>query len=496
MFYSDILPLNTQTTLNVKLSDFSSGINTKIDTNLLPLNVARNSYNFNFSTGALTTGMGFKTLTLPTAYNDKTFVIPEGVTGIERLWIYKRYDPDAKKYSPLIVIYTSEKEFYWALVETTSNQFFKLSNITFSAAPIGINLRTNGTDKFFFCPTSSSDSLTVWDGVNLPQSYPSAPVLTSVDYHANRLFATIGGDKSQVWFSSDLNPTNWTVSSFDGGFIELTDPRGALNKVVSYNNYLYIIRELGITRVSGYGQQTDFVVRNLSQSNSRIFSNTASLCGDRLMMLCQDGIYQFDGLELRKLTLGFESLFEGVDNSSACGAFLDGKYYVACRMNFNDYVSKNDDGLTNNALIEYDIKTSEYSILRGVDIRGLTVLHHNNIHKLIANFGGDHIAKIGELTHDGKLFDVNTQKVWESPMTDMGYPGKNKIIKSITLLNKFESKIAIFANGESYYFNIPASKNRAVKVPINLRCNTFAVGFYSTESDAYISNPQMEINLE
>jgi len=503
MYYNDVLPISDQTVIKVKLSDFSSGMNTAVDTNILPLNLARNTYNFNFSTGALTTGMGFRNLTLPTNYEDKTMIIPSAITKITKLWVFRRWVELTKTFSPLMLIFSEGSgtdgvnEIYWGRIVTTDDGFYPLSGISFTSQPVGINLRTNDMDRIFLCPANSTDYLTTWDSLNLVQVYPSAPEITALSYHANRLFATIGGDKSQIWFSSDTNPTNWLATSFDGGYIEMTDERGTLNSVISYNNYLYIIREFGITRVSGAGEQNEFVVRHLALSNSRIFANTAVLCGDTVMMLCRDGLYKFDGLEMTKITLGFENLLKDMDNSSACSAFLDGKYYLACKMSANDYIDVDDlSGMTNNCLIEYDVKTGEYSVLRGVDICSLTALQHNNASKLVACFGSVYENRLGELTHDGVVFGTATHKVWESPYTDMDYPSRNKIIKSITLLNKYASKIGVYLDGQNYIFDIPASENKAVKVPINLRGNTFAIGFYSDIDSAYISNPQLEINLE
>lgn len=503
MYYNDVLPVNDQTVLKVKLSDFSSGMNTAVDTNILPLNLAKNTYNFNFSTGALTAGMGFRDLTLPTNFADKTMTVPASITKITKFWLFRRWVEMTETFSPLMLLFSEGSgtggvnEIYWGRVVTTDHDFYALSGVSFTGQPVGINLRTEGKDRIFLCPSNSTDYLTTWDSINLPEVYPSAPNITALAFHANRLFATIGGDKSQIWFSSDTDPTNWLANSFDGGYIEMTDERGTLNSVISYNNYLYIIREFGITRVSGAGEQNEFVVRHLALSNSKIFANTAVLCGDIVMMLCRDGLYQFDGLEMTKITLGFENLLKDMDNSSACSAFLDGKYYLACKMSANDYADTEDlSGMTNNSLIEYDIKTGEYSILRGVDICSLTALQHANVSKLVACFGSVYENRLGELTHDGTVFGTATGKVWESPYTDMDYPSKNKIIKSITLLNKYASKVGVYLDGKSYLFDIPASANKAVKVPINLRGNTFAVGFYCDEASAYLSNPQLEINLE
>ena len=126
------------------------------------------------------------------------------------------------------------------------------------------------------------------------------------------------------------------VSEFEGGYIELTGERGTLKKVIESNNYLYVIREYGISRVSAWGLQSDFVVKNMYLTTGKLYYNSAVLCGNTILMLCKDGLYYFDGVSMEKLNLGLDKYFENVDNSSAVGAFLDGKYYLACKLNYND----------------------------------------------------------------------------------------------------------------------------------------------------------------
>lgn len=500
MYYNDVLPIGNQKVIKLKLSDFSGGINTDIDANVLPMNMAHNTYNFDFSSGSLKPGMGFRDLLLFDSISKqyKTMEVPSTVSQITKTWMFRRWDDFQNFYSPLLIFYTADNKFYAGLMNLPITEFLEMpSSDSFSKTPVGMNLRVDGVNKFFWCPSKSGEYLACWDGYDGIEHWPSAPEITGLAYHANRLFATIGGDKTQLWFSSDTDPTNWVALDFYGGYIEMSDERGMLNSVISYNNYLYVIREFGITRVSGAGEQNDFVVRHLTQSNSKIYSSTATLCGDRIMMLCRDGLYRFDGMEMSKVMLGFENLFKDMDNTNAVGAFLDGKYYLACKMRQNDYQTVEDDSSkVNNTLLEYDIKTGEYSLLRGVDIRALTELQYENMSKLVVNFNDDgYKNRIAELTHDGKIFGVPTQKVWESPSTDLGYPGSYKIIKSIELLNRENSKLGIYADGKVNYFDLPAS-NKPIRVPINIRATTFAVGFYSSEENCYISNPQLEVALE
>ena len=66
---------------------------------------------------------------------------------------------------------------------------------------------------------------------------------TSMDIHYERLFVTTTNEKSKVLFSDDLDPTLWSIDLSEAGFIEMVDERGALNRVISFNDYLYIFRD-------------------------------------------------------------------------------------------------------------------------------------------------------------------------------------------------------------------------------------------------------------
>ena len=81
--------------------------------------------------------------------------------------------------------------------------------------------------------------------------------------HYERLFAVVGGERNRLAFSANLEPTDWTEDLSSGGFIEMQDERGGLNRVISYNDYIYVFRDFGVARVSAYGDQTDFSVSQL-----------------------------------------------------------------------------------------------------------------------------------------------------------------------------------------------------------------------------------------
>ena len=493
VFYAENIPNLNKTSLRVKLSDFSKGINTTVTENILPLNYAVNAYNFDFNSGALTEGLGLKELQIKNSSTTKTMITPENVTKIKKFWHFRRYDNAMQQFSPLLMIYCDDGKVYTGRLLTLDTNFYDVG-ISFDTEPIGINYRLNEDDSFLCC---APNKIITYNGNVSPVTYTeNVPNITSVALHAGRLFATTGGDQSQLWFSDDLDPTNWNVSEFEGGYIELTDERGTLKKVIESNNYLYVIREYGISRVSGWGLQDEFTVRNLYLTTGKLYYNTAVLCGGGIIMLCRDGLYYFTGSSMQKLDLGLDKYFENVDNDYAIGAFLDGKYYLACKLNFDDGVSVGCENSTyqNNALIEYDLDNGNVNILRGVDICSLTPFQTEWFSKLVVCRNDDKQDKLAELTHDGQIFGVSTQKSWTSAYTDMGYPSYKKAIKNLFFTTKYDVQVIFNADGKDYTFEAKGA-DTPTKLPINIFAKRFNITFTTNNQNCEISNPELEVVL-
>ncbi len=493
MFYKQKLPKNAKSNYKVKLTDFSKGINTSVSENLLPLNFATNCYNFNFNKQSLSTGLGIKELTIPySETSQKSFVSPANVQKFIKFWQYTRYDSVQDAYIPLLMLYGDDNNLYYGRLKTSQNEFFTIST-AFSSVPNGINYRIDEGDCFFAC---GENKIVKYSG-SLPQVYDeNVPRITSIALNAGRLFATVNGDQNVIWFSDDLDPTNWNVSNFEGGYIELTGERGVCKKVIEANNYVYVIREYGISRINAWGLQDDFAVKHLYLTTGKLYHETAKLCGRIIIMLCSDGVYYFDGDSMNKINLGIDEMLDGVDNSGAVGAFLDGKYYLACKMKYNDNknIGCEASDYTNNTLIEFDLNTFTINILRGVDIVFMDGIRYENYSKLGILLNGTNSNKIYELTHDGTINGSPAPKYWVSPFTDMGYPNYKKVIKYLSINTKTDIVVTFCADNKNYHFEIKGS-TLSQRVPINIVCSRFSFAFSCKVAESEISNPMLEVSL-
>ncbi len=499
MFYPNRKLRKASTTAKINFTNFEKSMDTQTDEALLPYKSAKMSYNFNVKKGALCTGYGFKELTLPCKTTDSERVVSTKNKEVKKLWKYKYYNKTKGTDESEVLFIDSSGQLYFLLVYDDSPFSSELKHQTlFNAIPSAINYRLNSKDTLLF--SSEKDGMWKYVVNENFEKVEGAPAIVSMCLHYERLFAIVGGEQNRLAFSANLDPTNWKEDLSSGGFIEMQDERGTLEKVVSYNDYVYVFREYGVSKVSAYGDQTEFSVSHLFVSSVKLYGNTVTVCGNKILLLTRDGIHVFDGYSAHKLNLGIDDLFKGVNNDSACGVYYKNKFLLACRLNFNDGeqigCESYSGGYVNNALIELDLVTNEISITRGVDIASMVVLEDKKFAKVAICFNGEYSHKLGELCEDGCIFGTPLPKKWISPKSNMGFPTKVKHIKECLIKSESPCTVLITTDKESKKFDVDG-KPVTQRVKLNITGEQIEVGFISnTKEQTHISCPQLEITVE
>lgn len=498
MFYRDTKIKKKVTKHDLTFTNFSALMDTDQDDALMPYKKAKMSYNFKVKNGSLKTGYGFKELKLPnlSTTGERQIVPPTG--NIKKVWLYKYFDDTLGTFVDQLVIYLSTGDIYTCDIKSNSPLCASILNTVFSnGVPNALNYRLNSKDTMIF--SSETDGMWTYTQDEVVSEVEDAPYIKSMCLHYERLFAIVGGERNRLAFSANLDPTDWDEDLTSGGFIDMQDERGALSSVISFNDYVYVFRDYGASKVSAYGDQSDFSVTHLFKSSVKLYGNTVTVCGNKVMLLAKDGIHVFDGYMTKKLDLGIDKLFVGVDNENACGLYYNNKFYLACRLNFNDgevvgcegYLG----GYVNNALIEIDLTTNDISITRGVDISSMLALDDEKVSKLVATFNGEHIGKIGELTEDGKVFGSVLLKKWQSPKSSMGFIGKTKHIEHCYI--KTDAEVTLKVKTDKHTKNIkilPCST--AKKVRIGAFGEQVEVSFtVDTAGDINIVCPQIVVGV-
>ena len=499
MFYANVVKGNIKFKKYNALP-FNNLINHKLDAKTVPFGRCDNLYNFNTYTGALTDGIGISDIELVYEnYYDmkyKTVQLPSAkeITGC---YFLKYWHEPMNQYLYLLMIYCHDGKILYNMVNSINSEWTEIDNLQFSSKPMALYSKVNGVDSLIFY--TENDGMFVWNmQLSKPIKVDNPPKITSMCIHDNRLFATIKGDARSVIFSEELNPTNFNVSTEEGGYINMSDDFGKCNKVVSFDGYLYVFRDYNIARITEGRDRNEFVVTQLYVGNGKIYPNTVSVCGDKIMFLAADGVYKFDGTTAKKINFDFDDMIVGIDNHNAIGQYFDGNYYLACVIDFEDEVRFGCESLTayhNNALIKINMSTDYIEVHRGCDISGLTLVNDGLNNCIIVTYTFDSmISTIGILKESGSLKSKMLKKFWKSEMHDFDLPNKLKFIKDITLITHSDITLNIYLDDKIKKYNVKG-KSSAQSIKINERFTRLGFGFESDTNGVYITIPQVKVGI-
>lgn len=476
-----------------RVSNFLNGLSLEYDDGVLAPSFACMTYNWDFTGGSLKTSLGFSEGLLEffseNVRNDIENQL-ESIGSIIKIFVYRNYDNENDKRSDKLLLLSHDLSLFIIDIKGENTTLSRVRNITFTSVPNAISYRLNGHDVLIF--TSPTDNMVVYDGENYPYEVLDAPKVSSMDLHFERLFVTTMGEKAQVLFSNDLDPTNWSINLDEAGFIEMVDERGALNRVISFNDYLYVFRDYGISRITAFGDQEGFSVSHLFVSSAKIFPNSVCVCGDRILFLASNGLYSFDGYTATKILSELENLFEQ-NNLAAHGAYFKGKYYLCLNLKFDESDYFNEEGFACNCLLEFEPKTGKYKIVRGVDIihiQPVIVAFKEEIY-FCARRNKTENYKVVTLNNLGKFLDKPLFKSWKTGFYNAGKNNKRKCLRSISLDCSSGVSIRVVSNtGEKATIN---PSHGAGTYNLMLFGSKFSFEFYCDSDIGYVLSPELTL---
>lgn len=435
------------------IPDFRAGLDTLTDEAAADVNYAAELYNFDVCSGALTDGYGPET--------------DLGFTGVVSAWVYRR-NTESGTEDTLMFSDTSGKVYY-----VSDGAATELAGITFTAPVQAVNYKLNGEEVIIMC--SSADDMAVWNHADPPYTVAGSPRVTSMTLHYERLFVTTEGARNTVYFSDDLDPTNWSLDLSGGGFIELADELGRSNRVISYLNYVFVFRDFGISRLTAYADQTEFSVSNLFVSSGRIYPETVTLCGDRILFLADDGMYAFDGLSTARVLPKLSGCFSGGAPVAAC---YGGRYYLAAGLKVTgEAIGCETGGYVNNGLVVYTLADKSACVCRGFDVRGFARLAPYAV-------------------TDGKIFTLGKTnalpKRWRVPQTDLGRPDSVKEITAAVIEKSGNVTVTVTTERGSRTF---APADGITRVKVGLSGRRVGLIIEATGTNARVARPQLLLRM-
>ncbi|MCL2821647.1 MAG: hypothetical protein FWD86_00395 [Firmicutes bacterium] len=469
-----------KSTKKIRIDNFFKGVESAFDQSVLPQDIAVQNYNFDFFSGALTDGYGVEQYApLADFLADRLFVFKQNCTKTNQTNQTLLLSQNGQ-------IYTHFRQQIGA----------KKQPLKINGRLKGINYRLLGEDVLLI--NSSSDNMAVFNGTDTPYFVDNSPQINALSVHLDRLFVT-DIDGENLRFSTDLDPTNWTKSLSEGGYIKMVDDRGRIGNLVSFLNHLYIFRENGISRLSNFADQSTFSLTNLFVSSGKIFFDSVALIGDRIVFLASDGLYLFDGFSTKRVLTNLTNVLNPTTNAKGFG--VGGKYFLACNLKMDDKSDGNDDkdgdknddnldkndsvggGLANNGLVVFEPSLDKYALSLGFCISDFAFFEDQ-----ILVLSG---KKVGVLKQNGKNFDKDLTKKWVSPMTDLGTEN-SKVLTEFSIDTNVDMTFFVKSEERGEQFDIKKS-NSAQKIKVNLKGNKLSFGIFTTKSGCLITRPVLTI---
>ena len=440
------------------------------------------AFNLNTKTKVIKKGLGIAQFKVPTTFavGSEEILLDTSslnLSQINNVLYFKQYFPESNNTQHRILLHGSDNKLYVHQMYCGVGSLLSTYQLEFNSAPICLSYKLDGKDTIIL---SSPEKMVVWTTDLAPYTVEDVPIITSMSISDGVLWCTIDGEANKIWYCLSLNPELIGVSTDTTKYLSLDDERGYARKVLTFKENLYAFRDYGITRINLYSP-AEITTTQVYLSDSKIYADTITSCGDVIMFMTRDGIYSFNGVNVTKQNIGIEK-FLTCDNSNAIGACLQDKWYLGLHLNFADdkQIMCEANDFINNALLVINLDDYSFEIMRGVDIKTMMPLKTDTLEKMLVTFNTGEIDKVGEIDESGKLFGENTYKCLVSN-TIYADSLESMIIRNITLHSSANVCVKIITNNSMY--NFVTSVDGINKFQTIIPCGNFKIEIGTNTED-------------
>lgn len=483
---SEETPSVKRVTYSVK--DFQ-GIDAKSEENTLSMRVAREAANVGISCGSITSGPGFSD---PELYEGR--VVPQPYKqGLHftSCFLYPIKDLATGVRHDRLLARNELNGFFYRVELDEGAEWVRSGGLSLPEDVCGLPLTRAGEDMFIVCRPEGNFFMFLYDDY----SWQSAPHFTSICCQKGRAFA-VNPETNRLYYSRLGSFTGWTPEPGvpgAAGYFEIEEDGGRAMEVVAFNGMVYLIKENAVMQLKVFTDVTEFQLSKVFETSGRIYPKTVAVGESAIYFLTDDGLYAFDGYNAVRI---FEGLTVNIGDKSASHAVFSGwKYYLATNVKGDGIYGDEADGLTNNAVIVFDIALGTASVARGVDVLWFTPVAKGKSSAVLCGFRNEkrkgHIAKIDG---SGELFGVPFRKYWATSESNLEEPARYKVLRRAYISSAHNAEVEFIFDGKGYKYPLNGSPN-AQQININRPCRTLKTVFRSDSSEFKIRDFTLDVDL-
>lgn len=419
-------------------------------------------FNFRLKSGNLTDGFGVEIFK---NFQNKAISLPEGL-NVLKIYFFPCFNLTTKASEDKLLFFLSDGYVYKC--ELQGGELEKVTELNFTSTPSAVYCGNMEMDAMLFF----GDSKTILYYGDSCFTVLDNPNLKTAEIYCGRLFASTD-DKAKLFFSAPNDVTNFIDSVYKSGYVCLDDLQGEILKLVNYKNKLYVFRSFGITEVLANGQSSSFEVSKKFVSCGKIYGESVTLCGDRIVFLAEDGLFSFNGSVLTKI---FDNDYLNALTEIESG-YYNGEYYISLKYNKRNYLVAID--VSDKSYLVAEIKAKNLCEVKSDKLSALTFIYNDSVCKIS-----------GAKTFLGRPII----RKWQSQPLDFNYGGALKLLKSFKIMTRRNIVLSVESEYGKREFKISGGAGYR-SVNLNLKGSSFVFTILTSESDNFISRAYAEYRI-
>ena len=451
------------------------------------------SYNFDYKDGCLIDGIGIGEFKEKYSFSNECVrdVIFQN-KSIRNCYFRRVLNRAPKQFWAVMMLIDTSYNFYYYLANeynATLTKIDQLSNIDINNVA---TIHINGAERLAFMDTSHT--VHFWEPhvsqLNITTS-PTFPTFRSMCTHNNRIYLVEFLDNTnQVLYSEDYNTYGLNLGNKYSGCINMNDNYGKAVKVFVFKDEVYIVRRHALSRVVQKKDKVALDYENIFCTDSVIEFDTVAICDDKVIFMSTDGMYEFDGRNVKNIPCEYFDKIEKV-NMFDKGAYSNGFYYLSCRLEWPDndnYMYSGYGEQYINSVITYEVKTGKFRLLRGIHIVSFVpVVDDYNAKMGVVYLDGSNSRLFGEFDNSGNFKSDSVKKKWTSKQYDFGDANNYKYIKQMKLITNADVTVNLYFDNKVKLVKL-TGKSTMQTIKINQKTKLFGFGFESNSNKNKISN--------
>lgn len=489
MFYKNLFKLPKKIKYTTIDYDFSN--NFDCDSNAKNNKLPVLNLNFNAVNNKLTNSYGEERFYCSYSQNNNVVSYPQigEISGVKEVKYFVNTDNDkgvnfaAKK----IIVQTYDNELYYSNLNDGSTSVNKIMQLDESAES-RLFTYCSGQDNYLIVSEKSNTGMKyhIFDANFHHQYYDVEFYIFDICAHNNMVFVVLeDGLRNKICYLEDSEPYLLPSSIDNMIAIDIPQSKGKIMKIISYEDYLYVICEYGIMRIVSYKTQDDLILEDVYGGTARIIQNSIVKAGDNIIFADINNIYILDGVLVKKIDFYFKTLYQDVSKWRSVACFNDGKYYLSTRINYADEITEAYDDEKNNCLIVYDIDSQNFEVCFGISVDKMEVYYDEAQSRIVILSGMNRAYKLRTLTRSGVFNgEVVSRKIYQTSYDDFN-TNDIKLIKNINLYTSEDIVLKLDIDGQIFEYFIQG-KNTEQCIVVNQKARLLSVRIESKTANPEI----------